>query len=216
MPRVLSIYSYIHSELWIVVRKTFTQLALPSPGSRTTYHIYAMGWIELYSHNDTGEVLDVPVLQNMYLSQMLELASLYLPLGPQRVRSSVPAVTESYHRDCAGRRMICHLLSCPSTEAVLQTPAMLVWPMRLLWGCEPSYPRSPPSVIVSASFPEERKRKKGNSECQQLRPENPNRIPQDKEKALWQIWNFIPDQFQRAAPDIQSSELPNNNYQMKK
>lgn len=157
-----------------------------------------------------------PYCKTCILSQMLELAVLYLPLGPWRVRRSVPTVTESHHGDCTGRKMICHLLSCPSTEAVLQTPAMLVWPMRLLWGCEPSYPQSPPSVIVSASFPEERKRKKGNSECQQLRPENPNRISQDKEKALIQIWNFIPDQFQRRAPDIQSSELPNNNNQMKK
>lgn len=99
----------------------------------------------------------------------------------------------------------------PSTEAVLQTPATLVSPVCLLWGWKPSYYHSPPPIIVSASFPEERKRKKGNSECQQLRPENPNRISQDKIKALLQIWNFIPDQFQRAAPDIQASELLNNN-----
>lgn len=99
----------LYPELWIVVRKTFTQLAFPSPSSWTTYCIYAMGWIELYSHNDTGKVLNVPVLQT-HLSQMLELAILYLPLGPWSIRSSVPAVTGSHHRDCAGRRIICHLL----------------------------------------------------------------------------------------------------------
>lgn len=57
----------LYPELWIVVRETFTQLALPTPSSHATYCIYAVRWRELYSHSDTGKVLNVPVLQNMYL-----------------------------------------------------------------------------------------------------------------------------------------------------
>lgn len=137
----------LYPELWTAVRKTRTQIALQS--SHMTYCIYAMGWIELYSHNDIGKVLNVTVLQNVYPSQALELAVLYLPSGSLGICSSVPAVTESHCRDCAGRH---DLLPCPSTEAALQTPATPVWPLPLLWGCEPGYPQSPPPVIVSASW----------------------------------------------------------------
>lgn len=142
--------------------------------------------------------------QSTYLGHMLELANSFsLPLGLWRVCRSVPAMRDTHCRDCTGRRMICHLLSCHG--AVLQ-------PLRLLCRLQP--PRLCfgvlrlviPKVHYQLQFQQSSQRKgKGRmgTECQQLRPGNPCIISQDKEKALIQIWNFIPDQFQRAAPGIQ-------------
>lgn len=84
----------LYPELWTAVRKTCTQVSLPS--SQTTYCVYAMGWRELYSHNDIGKVLNVAVLQNMYPSQMLRVGHSLFALravGSPQLRPQWPKAT---------------------------------------------------------------------------------------------------------------------------
>lgn len=143
----------------------------------------------------------------MYLNWMLESFCIY-PWGHGESVALSLQVMESHHRG----RMNWHLLSCPSTEAVLQTPATLVWPMHLLWECEHSSP-------ISYSFSNlSRGKEKEEGEWWMLAAETSKshqNFTKQRKKALLQIWNFIPDQFQRAAPDIQSSEFPTTTIKWK-
>ena len=206
----------LYQELWIAVGKLCTWVALHS--SCIACCIYAMGWTELYSHSSIGKVLNVAVLQNVSKADVGVGRSLFV-LRAVGVHSSVPVVTKSHHGDLRWENGLppspmpfCWSCSAGSSHAsVTNLFALGMWAQ-----LSPKAAISSPPLTVSANFPEQSERKKGRGEHQQLRLGNHNRISQDKEKALLQIWNFIPDQFHRATPEIQLSELPNNNYQVKK